>query len=147
MKIKKSKIPTELQCELCMLGGLIPSRFTETSFMDVKTLPNLHLYVPETVWRGFFFLTPKEKIEKGSFWFLICIVGELKKQKFSLLLCKSVPGAARSKRGTICLQWSNSDHPQKERKGRVLGHTAQTAQATEKRGQEMHSEVTCLLLL
>ena len=77
MKIKKSKIPTELQCELCMLGGLIPSRFTETSLMDVKMLPNLHLCVPETVWRGFFFfLTPKEKIEKGSFWLLICIVAE-----------------------------------------------------------------------
>lgn len=67
MKIKKSKIPTELQCELCMLGGLIPSRFTETSFMDVKTLPNLHLYVPGTVWRGFFFFNPKGKDRKRLF--------------------------------------------------------------------------------
>lgn len=37
------------------LGGCIPSRFTETSFMDVKMLPNLDLHMPEKVWRGFFF--------------------------------------------------------------------------------------------
>lgn len=44
--------------------------------MDVKMLPNLYLHMPEKVWRGFFFLIQKEKIEEGSFWFLICIAGE-----------------------------------------------------------------------
>lgn len=28
--------------------------------MDVKMLPNLHLHMPEKVWRGFFF-KPKRK--------------------------------------------------------------------------------------
>lgn len=56
--------------------GWIPSRFTETSFKDVRMLPNLSLYKLEMVWRDCFFLTPKEKIEEGPLWFLIYIVDE-----------------------------------------------------------------------
>ena len=78
--------------------GHIPSRFAETSFMDVKMLPSIYPYIPEKVWMGFF-LTPKVKVEEGSFWFFICMADELKKQLYFLLLHRSVSGFAGTKRG------------------------------------------------
>lgn len=111
--------------------GWIPSRFTETSFKDVKMLLNLSLYKPEMVWRNFFF-NPKGKDRRRLFLVFNLHCGWIKRQKTSLLLRESVPWAAGSKRGKICSEWRNSDEPQK-RKGCVLGHRENSLSSWEER--------------